>query len=326
MTAMRRSRGTLRHTVAMRAPVPTPALRDPVRPGRIGAPRVVPADIERPPYLATGGVPQTRRLEPVRTPDAVARLRRAGHAARRVLDTVVAAVAPGVTTDHLDAVAHHAYLDEGGYPSTLGYRSFPKSLCTSVHEVVAHGIPDDRPLRPGEIVNCDVTIYLDGMHGDCSRTVVVGDPDGADPATVELVAVTAAALARGVAAVRPGALLRDVGRAIQDHAEAAGAGIVRHLVGHGIGEQFHGDPNVHHYDEPSNRIRLRPGMAFTIEPMLTVGLPEVVLWDDGWTIATIDGLPSAQFEHTVLVTEDGVEVMTALDGDPVYPLAASAYR
>ncbi len=302
----------------MRAPVPTPALRHPVRPGQVGAPRAVPASIARPPYLATGGVPQTRRLEPVRSTEAVARLRRAGHAARRVLDTVVAAVAPGVTTDHLDAVAHHAYLDEGGYPSTLGYRGFPKSLCTSVHEVVAHGIPDDRPLRIGEIVNCDVTIYLDGMHGDCSRTVVVGDPAAADPATVELVAVTAAALALGVAAVRPGGMLRDVGRAIQDHAEANGADIVRQLVGHGIGEQFHGDPNVHHYDEPRNRTRLRPGMAFTIEPMLTAGLPEVALWDDGWTIATMDGLPSAQFEHTVLVTDDGVEVMTALDGDPLY--------
>ena len=221
-----------------------------------------------------------------------------------MLDRLAAEVAPGITTDELDAVTHDAYVAEGGYPSTLGYRGYPKSLCTSVNEIVAHGIPDDRPLAAGEIVNCDVTIYLDGMHGDCSRTFCVGGPDAVDPATLALVQATEAALQAGIGAIQPGATVREIGRAIQRVAAGGGYGIVRELVGHGIGEQFHGEPHVHHYDEPRNKAELVPGMSFTIEPMLTLGMPDVVLWDDGWTIATLDGLPSAQFEHTVLVTDD----------------------
>jgi methionyl aminopeptidase len=239
-----------------------------------------------------------------------------------VLDRLESEIAPGVTTDHLDAVAHQAYIDEGGYPSTLGYRGYPKSVCTSVNEVVAHGIPDDRELVAGDTVNCDVTIYLDGMHGDCSRTFCVGGIDAVDPATVELVATTERALRAGIAAARPGGRVRDIGRAIHRVARDAGFGVVRELVGHGIGEQFHGEPHVHHYDEPRNRAVLRPGTSFTIEPMLTLGLPEVTMWDDGWTIATVDGLPSAQFEHTILVTESGIEVLTvATAGDVRYPVA-----
>jgi methionyl aminopeptidase len=281
----------------------------------------VPAGITPPPYAATGGVPSSRALPLIGSADDAARLRAAGRAARRVLDRLADEIAPGVTTDHIDAVCHQAYLDEGGYPSTLGYRGYPKSLCTSVNEIVAHGIPDDRPLEPGDIVNCDVTIYLDGMHGDCSRTFMVGGPDAVSPRTRELVEVTELALEAGVAAVRPGGRVRDIGKAIEKVARKAGFGIVRELVGHGIGEQFHGEPHVHHYDEPRNRAAIRPGMSFTIEPMLTEGLAEVGLWDDGWTIATIDGLPSAQFEHTVLVTPEGVEVLTvAADGDVAYPV------
>jgi methionyl aminopeptidase len=274
----------------------------------------VPAHITRPPYVATGGIPSSRDLSPVTTPEQVARLRAAGRAARRVLDGLEAAVVPGATTDDLDAAAHEAYLAEGGYPSTLGYRGYPKSLCTSVNEVVAHGIPDDRPLHAGEIVNCDVTIYLDGVHGDCSRTFLVGGADAVDPDVVELVRITERALQAGIAAVRPGGRVREIGKAIQQLARRHDLGIVRELVGHGIGEQFHGEPHVHHYDETRNRAVVRPGMAFTIEPMLTLGMPEVLLWDDQWTIATVDGSPSAQFEHTVLVTADGVEVLT-VDGD-----------
>jgi methionyl aminopeptidase len=281
----------------------------------------VPPPVARPPYVDTGGIPSSRELAPAVTAAQVARLRAAGRAARRVLDRLEAEVAPGVTTDHLDAVAHQAYLDEGGYPSTLGYRGYPKSLCTSVNEVVAHGIPDDRPLAEGEIVNCDVTIYLDGVHGDCSRTFLVGGDAAVAPDVVDLVRVTEEALRAGIAAVRPGGRVRDIGKAIQRVARQHGYGIVRELVGHGIGEQFHGEPHVHHYDEPRNKAVVEPGMTFTIEPMLTLGLPEVVLWDDQWTIATLDGLPSAQFEHTVLVTEDGVEVLTVADDGAVdYPV------
>ena len=282
----------------------------------------MPPTVAAPPYLATGGMPATRTLQPIVAPEDVARFVAAGAAARRVLDVVAAAVAPGVTTDHLDAVCHQAYLDEGGYPSTLGYRGYRKSLCTSVNEVVAHGIPDDRPLEEGDIVNCDVTIYLRGMHGDCSRTVFVGGAGAVPERTRELVATTEAALRAGIAAVQPGGRVRDIGRAIERVARDAGFGIVKELVGHGIGEQFHGEPHVHHYEEPRNRAVLKPGMSFTIEPMLTEGLPDVGLWDDGWTISTIDGLPSAQFEHTVLVTDDGVRVVTvAADGDVAYPIA-----
>jgi methionyl aminopeptidase len=298
------------------------ATRRPVRPGRVSATRPVPVEVRRPPYVATGGVPTSRALAPITDSADIARLTAAGRAARRVLERVGAEVVPGVTTDHLDAVTHQAYLDEGGYPSTLGYRGYPKSLCTSVNEVVAHGIPDDRPLEAGDIVNCDVTIYLDGMHGDCSRTFLVGGPEAVDERTRDLVAATEEALRAGLAAVRPNGRVRDIGRAIEAVAAARGFGIVKELVGHGIGEQFHGEPHVHHYDEPRNRAALRPGMSFTIEPMLTEGLAEVGLWDDGWTIATIDGLPSAQFEHTVLVTADGVEVLTvADDGAVAYPVA-----
>jgi len=300
---------------------PTAASRPPVRPGRVSGTRRVPASIAAPPYVRTGGVPSSRALTPATTPGDVARLRAAGVAARRVLDRLAAEVRPGVTTDHLDAVAHDAYLAEGGYPSTLGYRGYPKSLCTSVNEVVAHGIPDDRPLQAGDIVNCDVTIFLDGVHGDCSRTFCVGGVGAVDPDTVDLVRTTESALRAGIDAVRPGGRVRDIGRAIQRVARDAGYGIVRELVGHGIGEQFHGAPHVHHYDEPRNKVVLVPGMAFTIEPMLTLGMADVVLWDDQWTIATLDGLPSAQFEHTVLVTDDGVEVLTATaDGTVEYPI------
>lgn len=283
------------------------ALTTPIHAGRVSPPRPVPEQIRRPPYVATGGVPNGRALPPL-TVQAADRLRRSCRAARRVLEVVGAAVREGVSTDELDRIAHEAYLAEGGYPSPLGYRGFPKSICTSVNEVVAHGIPDERLLRSGDIVNCDITIYLDGMHGDCSATFFVGD---VDPRTRSLVEVTREALVAGCAAVQPGGRLRDVGRAIQRIADANGFGIVRELVGHGIGPEFHGEPYVHHYDEPRDGTRLRPGMAFTIEPMLTLGLPDVVQWPDGWTIVTLDGQPSAQFEHTVLVTETGVEVLTA---------------
>lgn len=281
----------------------------------------VPPNVGRPPYVTSGGIPSSRALRPVTTPEGLERMRAAGRAARRVLDGLADVVAAGVTTDDVDAAAHELYLAEGGYPSTLGYRGYPKSLCTSVNEVVAHGIPDDRPLEAGDVVNCDVTIYLDGVHGDCSRTFCVGGVDAVDPATLELVRVTEEALRAGIDAVRPGARVRDIGKAIQRVAKTAGYGIVRELVGHGIGEQFHGEPHVHHYDEPRNKAQLRPGMTFTIEPMLTLGMPDVVLWEDEWTIVTLDGQPSAQFEHTVVVTDGGVEVLTvAADGRVGYPI------
>jgi methionyl aminopeptidase len=235
-------------------------------------------------------------------------MRRAGRAAAEVLQVVGAAVAPGVTTDELDAICHEACIERGGYPSPLGYNGFPKSICTSVNEVICHGIPDSTVLKDGDIVNLDVTIYLDGVHGDTNATFFVGE---VDQASKDLVQVTRECLDLGIAAVKPGGTVRDIGRAIQAHAEGKGYGVVRAFVGHGIGRAFHSDPQVYHYDNPmSARDKLVPGMTFTIEPMITVGDWRHEMWDDGWTAVTKDRSRTAQFEHTLVVTEDGAEILT----------------
>ena len=232
-----------------------------------------------------------------------------------------------MTTDALDAIAHAGYLARGGYPSTLGYRGFQKSMCTSVNEVVVHGIPDDRPLEPGDIVNCDVTIYLDGMHGDCSATFPVGE---IDEAARKLLRVTEESLLKGIEAVRPGRQIREIGRAIAAHADAAGFGVVRNYCGHGIGEIFHTELQIPHFDDPDATTPIEEGMIFTIEPMLTEGSWGVKHWDDGWTAITADGKRSAQMEHTVLVGRDGAEILTLPSDRPAadrpFGLAAGAPR
>jgi methionyl aminopeptidase len=212
-----------------------------------------------------------------------------------------------VTTDELDRIAHQAYLDRGAYPSTLNYHGYPKSICTSVNEVICHGIPDDRALDNGDIVNIDVTAYLDGVHGDCSATYYVGDVDAESRALVE---VTYECRELGIAAVRPGRPISDIGRAIETHAHAHGYGVVRTFVGHGIGAQFHIAPSVPHYYSPEASTIIKPGMTFTIEPMITLGAWREKMWDNGWTAVTADGRRTAQFEHTLAVTEDGAEVLT----------------
>ncbi|HVM14863.1 MAG TPA: type I methionyl aminopeptidase, partial [Egibacteraceae bacterium] len=283
-----------------------------VRPGTLGPTRRVPEDIPRPDY-AESGDPGPRGPSAGAGPDFVDRMRSTGRAARRVLDRVVAAVEPGITTDELDRIAHEETIRLGAYPSPLNYHGFPKSLCTSVNEVICHGIPDDRPLAEGDIVNCDVTIYLDGVHGDNSVTVYVGEVDDESRRLVE---VTYEAMMLGIEAAQPGARVRDIGRAIQSHAEAHGLGVVRAFVGHGVGERFHTEPIVPHYYAPEARTVLRPGMTFTVEPMLTLGTPDHVLWEDGWTAVTADLRRTAQFEHTLLVTDKGVEVLTLPEGEP----------
>ena len=279
-----------------------------VRPGRVSPMLTVPDSIVPTDYYLTG---QPKRFdEPmVKDPDVIERMRTACRIAAEVLDVTGAAVAPGVTTDELDRVAHQAYLDRGAYPSTLNYHRYPKSICTSVNEVICHGIPDDRPLEDGDIVNIDVTAYIDGVHGDCNATFLVGD---VDPESRRLVEVTRECRDLGIAAVRPGRPLSDIGRAIQGHAESHGYGVVRTFVGHGIGQQFHLPPNVPHYYTESASTVMRPGMTFTIEPMITVGSWRERMWDNGWTAVTTDGKRTAQFEHTIVVTEDGAEVLTAL--------------
>jgi methionyl aminopeptidase len=281
--------------------------RSRVRPGTLSPTRPVPPEIPRPDYALTGRPGRARATGAPKTPEEIERMRRAGRAAAQVLQAVGAAVRPGITTDELDAIAHEECLRRGGYPSPLNYNGFPKSLCTSVNEVICHGIPDSTELRDGDIVNLDVTIFLDGVHGDTNATFLVGD---VDEESRRLVRVTKECLDLGIAAVRPGGMVRDIGRAIQTHAEANGFGVVRAFVGHGIGTTFHADPQVPHYYDPRATTKLLPGMTFTIEPMITMGSWEHRMWDDGWTAVTADLRRTAQFEHTLLVTDDGADVLT----------------
>jgi methionyl aminopeptidase len=279
--------------------------RRPLAPGVVSPRRRVPPEIARPEYAATG---RPRAVgKDVKTPEELARLRRACQAAARVLRIAGEAVRPGITTDALDEIAHAETIRLGGYPSPLNYRGFPKSICTSVNEVICHGIPDSRPLEAGDIVNLDITTYLDGMHGDCSATFLVGEVDEAGQ---RLVKVARECLDRGVSAVVPGRPISDIGRAIEKHAARFGYGVVRSYCGHGIGETFHTSLQIpHHYDVASSRL-MEPGMTFTVEPMITEGGWEDLLWDDGWTAITADGKRSAQFEHTLVVTATGAEILT----------------
>lgn len=280
--------------------------RAPVTAGEQAPPRPVPAHIQRPPYVKSGRVTRPSGFEILQGDDLV-KMRAACRVAAEVLLEAGAAVAPGVTTAELDAVAHEAYVKRNAYPSTLGYRGFTNSVCTSVNEVACHGIPDSRPLVAGDIVNIDVTAYLDGFHGDTSATFCVGE---VDPATQALVDATREATMAGIRAVRRGALLRAIGQAVEAVARPRGYDIVTQYGGHGIGRVFHAAPHVDHTDIRQPSPRFEPGMCFTIEPMLTAGTNELVCWDDTWTEVTADGLPSAQFEHTVIVTEVGVEILT----------------
>jgi len=282
------------------------ASTDRIQPGRLSPQREVPAGIERPFYADTGE--RSRRGgSPVQSPDVIDRMRRTGRLAGDILGQVGDAIRPGVTTDELDELCHRLAIEAGAYPSPLNYGGFPKSLCTSVNEVICHGIPDDRPLRDGDIVNLDVTVFKEGVHGDTNATWCVGT---VDPRSRRLVRVTRECLERAIEAVHPGRRLYEVGRAIQTHAEAEGFQVVRAFIGHGIGEEFHTDFQVLHYFDRRNDIVLDPGMVFTIEPMIAVGAWQHRLWDDDWTAVTVDGKRTAQFEHTLLVTDDGAELLT----------------
>jgi methionyl aminopeptidase len=282
------------------------ATQEKVLPGAVSPQRDVPAMILRPDY-AESGRPLMVDEPMVKSGDVIDRLRRAGRMAADVLHTTAQAIRVGVTTDELDAVCHEATIQQGAYPSPLNYHNYPKSLCTSVNEVICHGIPDSRPLGDGDIVNLDVTVFVDGVHGDTNATFAVGN---VDDASQRLIAVTRECLEKAIEAVTPGRPINDIGRAIQRHAEDAGFGVVRNYCGHGIGEVFHSRPQIPHYYEPSANTVMEPGMTFTIEPMITAGSWRHLMWDDGWTAVTSDGRRTAQFEHTVLVTETGAEVLT----------------
>jgi methionyl aminopeptidase len=276
--------------------------------GVVSPRRSVPAHIVKPPYADTGHA--KRWNEPrVKSPEIIERMRRAGAMAAEVLRLAGELARPGVTTDEIDVFVHEATIERGAYPSPLNYSGYPKSVCTSVNEVICHGIPDSRPLADGDIVNLDVTVYVDGVHGDTNATFLVGDVDAESR---KLVQVTEACMWHGIEAVRPGRPLSDIGRAIEDHAKKHRYGVVKAFIGHGIGEQFHTDVQVLHYYDPRASMIMRPGMTFTIEPMITLGTwQHKMVFDDDWTAVTADGKRTAQFEHTCLVTDDGVEVLTA---------------
>ncbi|HEX6920275.1 MAG TPA: type I methionyl aminopeptidase [Actinomycetes bacterium] len=275
-------------------------------PGTLSPTRPVPAAIARPEYVWREQ-PERYAGPEVKGAETIAAMRVAGRIAAQALEVVGKAVAPGVTTDELDRVGHEFLCDHGAYPSTLGYRGFPKSLCTSVNEVVCHGIPDSTVLRDGDIVNVDITAYIGGVHGDTDATFLVGDVDEESRLLVER---THEAMMRGIKAVRPGRQINVVGRVIESYARRFGYGVVRDFTGHGIGTAFHSGLVIPHYDDPRYDTVMEPGMTFTIEPMLNLGTHEWDMWDDGWTVVTRDLKRSAQFEHTVLVTDDGSEILT----------------
>ncbi|CAL8967470.1 Methionine aminopeptidase 2 [Tessaracoccus sp. O5.2] len=268
--------------------------------------RDVPRSIPRPEYV---GRPAPKRYtgSDVQTAETIEKMRVAGRIASEAMYEAAKAIAPGVTTDELDAVAHEYMLDHGAYPSALGYRGFPKSICTSVNEVVCHGIPDLRRLEDGDLVKIDVTAYKDGVHGDNCGTFYCGDVDEESRLLTER---TLEALNRAIKAVRPGRPISVIGRVIESYAKRFGYGVVRDYTGHGVHSVFHSGLVVLHYDEPRMTTVMQPGMTFTIEPMLTLGTHETDVWDDDWTVVTTDKSRVAQWEHTIVVTDDGAEILT----------------
>jgi methionyl aminopeptidase len=276
-------------------------------PGRVSARRSVPGDIPRPEYVGKP-LPAKHTGGDVYTPDEIELIRESGRIAAQAIELVGRHVRPGVTTDELDRIGHDFVVSAGAYPSTLGYRGYPKSICSSVNEVICHGIPDDTVLDEGDIVNIDITAYKNGFHGDSNQTFIVGE---AKPEVTALVERTREALNRGIKAVAPGRQVNVVGRAIEAYAKRFGYGVVRDFTGHGVGLAFHSGLIIPHYDSaPQYGTVMEPGMVFTIEPMLTLGGIGWDMWDDDWTVTTRDRSITAQFEHTLVVTERGAEVLT----------------
>ncbi len=267
----------------------------------------VPTSIERPEYMFHEG-PEVVTSSDVKTPETVEKIRAAGRIAARALEYAGSLVKPGVTTDEIDRLTHAFIVEEGAYPSPLGYMGYPKSICTSINEVICHGIPDARPLEEGDIVNIDVTVYKDGVHGDTCAMFGAGQIDTESELLIER---TKEALRRGIKAVKPGRPFNVIGRVISAYAKRFNYGVVRDYTGHGVGEAFHSGLIVVHYDAaPDYSQPMEEGMVFTIEPMLTLGTVEWEQWDDGWTVVTRDRGRTAQFEHTIVVTEDGADILT----------------
>ncbi len=281
-------------------------VRSALKPGQQSPRRPVPASIARPEYVDKPN-PQRDTSNGIRTQEVIEAMRVAGKLAAQALAEGGKAVRPGATTDSIDAVVHEFLCDHGAYPSTLGYRGFPKSCCTSLNEVICHGIPDSTVIEEGDICNIDVTAYINGVHGDTNATFLAGEVSEEARLLVER---THEATMRAIKAVRPGRALNVIGRVIEAYAKRFDYGVVRDFTGHGVGPYFHGTPTVLHYDEPSVTTIIQPGMTFTIEPMITLGTIDYDIWPDGWTVTTKDRKLTAQFEHTLVVTEDGAEILT----------------
>jgi methionyl aminopeptidase len=275
--------------------------------GIVSPQRQVPSSIARPEYVGNKA-PAKFAGSDIKTLEQIEKIRAAGKIAAQAIALVGQSCRPGISTDELDEIAHDFVISQGAYPSTLGYRGYPKSICSSINEIVCHGIPDNTVLQDGDIINIDITAYLDGYHGDSNQTFLVGEVR--EEVTL-LVERTREALMRGIAVVAPGRALNLIGRTIESYAKRFGYGVVRDFTGHGIGEAFHSGLIVPHYDSaPLYGEIMQPGMVFTIEPMLTLGTHEYTMWADGWTVATKDHSITAQFEHTLVVTETGAEILT----------------
>jgi methionyl aminopeptidase len=276
-------------------------------PGVVSKQLDVPAAIIRPEYVGKNS-PSEWTGGHVKNPEQVEKIRAAGKLAAQAIELAGSLITPGISTNDLDVIVHEFLVSKGAYPSTLGYRGFPKSCCTSVNEIICHGIPDDLEIREGDIVNIDVTAYLDGFHGDSNVTFKVGQ---VSEEVSLLVDRTKEALDRAIASVMPGRAINVIGRTIESFAKRFNYGVVRDFTGHGIGEAFHSGLVIPHYDAaPHYSNIMEVGMVFTIEPMLTLGTHEWDMWADGWTVATRDKSITAQFEHTLVVTESGAEILT----------------
>ena len=275
-------------------------------PGTISPERPVPTHIPRPEYVGADG-PARYTGPHVQSAETIERMRIAGRIAADAMAEVARHIEPGVTTDELDRIGHEFVIAHGAYPSTLGYKDYPKSLCTSVNEVICHGIPDSTRLADGDIVNIDITAFIGGVHGDTDATYLVGDVDEESRLLVERTEET---LRRAIKAVAPGRPINVIGRVIESYAKRFGYGVVRDFTGHGVHTAFHSGLVIPHYDDPRALTTMETGMTFTIEPMLTLGGIDYDIWDDAWTVVTKDRRRTAQFEHTLVVTDSGAEVLT----------------
>ena len=275
-------------------------------PGRLSSARAVPSGITRPEYVGKPG-PAPHVGGDKYDQDTIQRIRIASRIAAQALDLVLESAKPGMTTDDLDRIGHEFLISQNAYPSTLGYRGFPKSLCSSMNEIICHGIPDDTVLEDGDLLNIDISAFIGGVHGDTNGTVLIGE--GSEE-LANLVSRTKEAMNRGINAAMPGRQVNIIGRAIETYAKRYNYGVVKEFTGHGVGPSFHTGLIIPHYDDPEYDNLIEVGMVFTVEPMITLGTADWDMWQDGWTVTTKDKQHTAQFEHTILITEDGPEILT----------------